>query len=424
MRGYHDHSCRVGASRRDLARITLVVPVSLLITSCTDPLEWDGTTPICALAPELKLELPCSTAPIRIADDPGFVTLAAGSEHTCGLTAAGGAYCWGRDLVGELGMGGWPAVGTSPVALAGSHRFVDIAAGQGHTCAIEATGEARCWGSNDSGQLGTGEGPGGTPAPSPVPAVVLGSLAFSQIRGGAQHTCGVDTAGAAHCWGMDWYGEVGRGEWTMSMHAEPFPVVGGHTFASIDAGMRATCALTPGGQAWCWGFGDFGHLGTTQASICRDVFRDVFCSPEPVAVSTGHRFGALASGSNHACALTLDGEVFCWGDRGQGQLGPAPGTGHTPLALPGHRFARLYAGGSTNCGITAGGETLCWGGNWMGQLGTDTREYATETPAPIAGGHRFAVLSVGNAHACGITEAGATYCWGSNERGQLGVGRW
>jgi len=151
---------------------------------------------------------------------------------------------------------------------------------------------------------------------------------------------------------------------------------------------------------------------------------NVRCSPWPIPIAAAQQFVAVAGGSSFSCALAIDGRLFCWGDGGQHQLGPNTGDRFTPQPVEGWLFHGIHVGGSTTCGSIALGETLCWGGNWMGQLGTGSEEYAEPNPRPIAGGHRWSVLSLGRSHACGITDGGATYCWGSNGDGQLGVGVW
>ena len=83
--------------------------------------------------------------------------------------------------------------------MASGLRFVSIAAGGAHSCGLTAAGAAHCWGSNEHGQLGNGQsGPGRN---STVPVPVGGGLAFTAISAGGSHTCALTAAGAAHCWG-------------------------------------------------------------------------------------------------------------------------------------------------------------------------------------------------------------------------------
>jgi alpha-tubulin suppressor-like RCC1 family protein len=410
---------RVAARRRPGALLLVIG-----LAACDPITDWDGRALICLLNPELPIELPCATKPRSIVDDVGFVAIAAGQDHTCALTADGRPYCWGRSVYTPIDFTTGAGIRTRPVPLASDVRLVSLIAGADHTCGLTAAGEAWCWGANHSGQLGTGTVDGDAWKGSEVPVRVAGDIVFAALGAGTQHTCGIDTEGAAYCWGMDFYGEIGRGVWEMESHPAPVRVVGDHVFTGIDGGQRFTCALAVNGGVLCWGHGHSGELGTLQTSICPDLFMNVRCSPWPIPIGADHEFVAVAGGSSFSCALAADGRTFCWGDNGQYQLGPGAGHGFTPRRVEHFVFSDIHVGGSTTCGTTAAGETLCWGGNWMGQLGTGSDEYAEVDPTPLAGGHRWSALSLGLSHACGITYAGATYCWGSNERGQLGVGVW
>lgn len=92
--------------------------------------------------------------------------------------------------------------------------FAEIVAGQYHTCALTPAQEAYCWGSNGSGQVGNGtDGSSGAWAVT-VPMAVSGSLKLSILAGGSDHTCGLTTSGLAYCWGTNSNGQLGDGTTT------------------------------------------------------------------------------------------------------------------------------------------------------------------------------------------------------------------
>jgi alpha-tubulin suppressor-like RCC1 family protein len=277
-----------------------------------------------------------------------------------------------------------------------------------------------CWSSNHWAALGIGLGEPATPGPQQI----LGDIDFVQLSGGVRHTCGVARDGAAHCWGTDWWGQVGRGVWDMAAVPTPSHVVGGLTFISIGTGQDTTCGLTQEGEAYCWGLGESGTLGTRRIGTCSDLFSLRLCSPSPVRVDTPSRFSSLHTGSAHSCGLTAAGEAYCWGVNGQVRTGTASPDPFVPSPVQNYRFQFLSAGGGTTCGITEAGDTLCWGYNNFGQIGSGSTNYYEEQPATVRGGHRFRVLAVGGNHACAITGAGDTYCWGGNDAGQIGTGVW
>jgi alpha-tubulin suppressor-like RCC1 family protein len=133
---------------------------------------------------------------------------------------------------------------------------------------------------------------------------------------------------------------------------------------------------------------------------------------------------AIATGQNHACALTPDGRAFCWGSNDHGQLGNGSNEARSlsPVEVTGgHRFARIAAGAAHTCALTAVGLAFCWGENTYGQLGngntTDQR-----APAPIAANIAFVSIDGGLSHTCGLTTpVGNAYlwCWGRNDVAQL-----
>src|SRR2546422_957992 len=232
-----------------------------------------------------------------------FAAVSAGDYHTCGVTTAGTAYCWGDNTHGELGDG-TGTDRTSPVAVEGGLTFASVSAGLAHTCGVTTGGAAYCWGYNADGQLGEGTG---TDRTSPV--AVLGGVTFAAVSAGGYHTCGVTTAGTAYCWGR---GLLGDGTLRITNGpTSPVAVRGGLTFAVVIAGRYHTCGVTTAGLACCWGENLDGELGygTTTSRT------------SPVAVLGGLSFARVSAGVAHTCGVTTGGAAYCWGYNAAGELG-------------------------------------------------------------------------------------------------------
>jgi alpha-tubulin suppressor-like RCC1 family protein len=153
-------------------------------------------------------------------------SLAAGAQHMCAMTPAGAGYCWGSNAFGQLGKGGAVTASSRDsipqlVAAPAGVVFARMYAGESHSCAIDVTGDAYCWGRNDYGQLGNGAPTAfGVGVTSPV--LVGGGLKFRSLSLGELFTCGVVAAlgsatgpsplpGTVYCWGDNSYGQIGNG---------------------------------------------------------------------------------------------------------------------------------------------------------------------------------------------------------------------
>ncbi len=352
----------------------------------------------------------------------GAAAIAAGFDHTCALTTAGGVKCWGANWSGELGDGTttWRSM---PVDVAGlASGAVAIAAGYGHTCALTTAGGVKCWGDNYYGQLCDGTT---TDHSTPVDVTGLGRGATA-INTGGWHTCALTAVGGVKCWGDNGVGQLGDGMGTDS--STPVDVVGlGSGAAAIAAGGSHTCALTTAGGVKCWGANWDGQLGDGTATS-RSTPVDV------VGLASG--VTAIAAGLGHTCALTDTGGVKCWGWNREGQLGDGTATSrNTPVDVVGTSrntpvdvvgltsgAAAIAAGGFHTCALTTAGGVKCWGWNLNGQLGDGTT-FDHSTPVDVAGLASGAVaIAAGGWHTCALTMAGGVKCWGSDHYGQLGLG--
>jgi alpha-tubulin suppressor-like RCC1 family protein len=184
----------------------------------------------------------------------------------------------------------------------------------------------------------------------------------------------------------------------------------------IAAGYAQTCALTMAGEVECWGYNHYGQLGDGTTV---DRHRPVAV----IGLARGVR--AVAAGGRHSCALTRTRAVECWGDNAHGELGH--GTTRSslkPLVVAGltHRVQGIAAGEAFACALTRSGRVWCWGDNRHGELGDGTKA-TRERPVSVVGlGSGVVAIALGYLHACALTRAGVVECWGYNRYGQLGDG--
>lgn len=253
----------------------------------------------------------CSGEPGGPSTHGPWVQVVAGESHTCALSPTARVYCWGRNDRGQLGDES-PTRQTTPLLTNLTYAMHGLAAGGGHSCAFGQTGYAYCWGSNEDGQLGSGLAGGNSGSP-----VIVGRyLSFGSLTAGASHSCGVTLAGTPLCWGDNQYGQLGDGSTTD--HPTPSHAAAGLTFQSVSAGANSTCGVTGAGAAYCWGTSGYGDLiGTGYLGGY---------APSPLAVVGGLTFRSLAAGGAYTCGLTDSGAAYCWGGYGteyaMGRKGP------------------------------------------------------------------------------------------------------
>lgn len=289
------------------------------------------------------------------------VQVDAGDAHTCALDYNGTPYCWGDNGDGQLGTGGTTGVDEpAAVAVAPGSTFVEITTGADHSCAIDDQGGAWCWGANAEGQLGIGSAGAGSPAPVQVSAGSGMTGPVVDIAAGGDTTCAETDAGVAWCWGGNGHGQVGDG--TFTDRDEPVRVdtpgvlirqlaVGGHRTCAVDAGgdVRCwgdgiatpvavgaggvrfsqvaagddhVCGLSRAAAGYCWGANADGELGD-GTTVGRTAPQPVDGVPELRDIDAGDR---------HSCGLDARGIAYCWGADDEGQLGNGP-AGATATAV-------------------------------------------------------------------------------------------
>jgi alpha-tubulin suppressor-like RCC1 family protein len=259
----------------------------------------------------------------------GVTAISAGGYHTCALLSSGAVKCWGRNNRGQLGDG-TTTNRSAAVNVGGLAGAIAVSAGGsdlqgGHTCALTGAGGAKCWGRNDLGQLGDGTT---SDRHQPTDVAGLGS-GTAEVHAGRYHSCARTNSGAVKCWGWNISGQLGNGTTTTSN--VPVDVIGLQSdVTSLAAGGLHSCATSANGGARCWGANTSGQLGDGTTSMRSKPVSVLQTPGGPPLLG----IGAVAAGGSlltdgHTCAVMTAGGIKCWGLNGSGQVGDGTTTRRT-----------------------------------------------------------------------------------------------
>jgi len=336
-------------------------------------------------------------------------------------------------LVAPLGLAVLMIAAVAPSVQAAGLKVSAISAGLGFTCARSSDGAAWCWGDNSVGELGDGTTTGRLHPVRVIDGTGAGLAEVRDISAGSGQSCARTADGAAWCWGINSYGQLGDGTYSNSSHAVRVIDTSGAPLGgviAISAGANFSCALATGGVAWCWGDDYIGQLGDGTSTASPRAVRVTLVGGGLLAGAT-----AISAGGSQACVRTSSGTALCWGYNNHGQLGDGTTTdrhgavqvtkkGGSPLT----RVTAISAGtGYYTCARTSDGAAWCWGDDRDGELGdggrTDRHSAVRVNKAKGAPLTGVSTISAAIAHACVRTTSGAAWCWGPNNgAGQLGDG--
>jgi alpha-tubulin suppressor-like RCC1 family protein len=146
--------------------------------------------------------------------------ISASANHTCAIDLSDAAHCWGWNGSGQLGTGLSIVTSSVPAPVAGGYRFRIVSAGERNSCGITLADQTLCWGTNEWGQLANG----GAGFFRNVPEPVASTNTFSAIAVGYGHVCAMTSTGSTDCWGLQMYGALGNGREPL-VQTTPMPVL-------------------------------------------------------------------------------------------------------------------------------------------------------------------------------------------------------
>jgi len=239
---------------------------------------------------------------------------------------------------------------------------------------------------------------------------------------GGHHACAIIVDGTVRCWGQNARGQLGSADAGAMNRSIPVQVDGVMNVTQAAASTVYTmagssCVRESNGNVLCFGDNNNAQLGMTGDNMVHPTAAAVPMLPMSSSVGLSNFFG---------CATTAANEYWCWGDNFAGALGRGMLMG---MGAPGKATLLGDAGISSgspgsdfNLAITTGGALLSWGGNGTGQLGRMAPNNGDPNPGAVQNIMNVTQVASGESHACAVTQAGEVKCWGDNSFAQLGRG--
>ena len=329
----------------------------------------------------------------------GYVDLSVGYRGACGVKANGTVRCWGYNHAGELGsISAGYTTGTVPIV--GITNATSVSVGDRHACVRLLTGQAKCWGTNGAGQLGNKSQ---TNSPTPVAVLVQDGTPLTSIQKiytAKEGTCALLSNETVTCWGNGADGLLGDG--TSDDRSYAGPTVGLTNVVSVSTTWddNRACAVTRQGEAFCWG-----HEWSPSAS-----------NLSPVQKTGITDASSISAGQYHSCVITAGSTFKCWGGgTWQKQTGTTQVSGDI-YTTPGLEVSSIINDGMVTCVVLVGATAKCWGRGWNGVLGTgNDSDRSTATSVKVSSSEILAGverIEIGESLACALMSNTSIYCWG------------
>lgn len=376
-----------------------------------------------------------------------------GGIHSIALNDKAELFVWGANHFGQLGVGDVKSRRT-PERLVLSKKVRAVFTRRDHACILFEDSSVKCMGSNHSGELGLGSVElfiGGAQNLEQLPSVNLGQIKPKKMFLGNGHTCILGEKDELKCFGSNLYGELGVGSAVKNIGTKPSEMGNALTAVNLGretpidgcAGQLYSCVLLQSGAVKC--FGNFQSIGSGGTQSLGSAPGQLGENLKPVNLGASFPVKKLACADSAVCALSMGGDVKCWGKNTGGVLGggiledtvigdAAVEMGESLLKAtlePGLATKDIACGSAHCCAILENCAVKCWGNNKSGQLGLgDTKnrglnlsEMGVALPFIDLGDKYCATkLSMGSISSCATLKTGSTKCWGGNQSAQLGTG--
>ena len=386
-----------------------------------------------------------------------FNQISGGKDTSYGFSLAvgsdGNAYAWGDNSKGQLGDGTTtqkttPVKVRKPANTPTDFTYLQVSAGWWHSLALGSDGNAYAWGYNNYGRLGDGTTTDRytpvrvkTPDRNTYPDLPK-DFTYVQVSAGANHSLALGSDGNAYAWGWNYYGQLGDGT-SGSYRYTPVRVKTpdrntypdlpkDFTYVQVSAGDSYSLALGSDGNAYAWGYNNYGQLGNGYVSY-RTIPVKV---SKPANTPTDFTYLQVSAGHQHSLAVGSDGNAYACGDNSPGSVGDGTTTNRaTPVKVrkpadtpTDFTYLQVNAGWGHSLALGSDGKTYAWGLNWYGQLGNSSggsssipvRVRDPANPTDKSKGLKATQVSGGYFHSLAVGSDGNAYAWGGNRDGQLG----
>jgi alpha-tubulin suppressor-like RCC1 family protein len=342
-------------------------------------------------------------------------------QHACAVLADGTLKCWGSNNLGQLGYGDRTignvmadrrAPDAAGVDLGPGRTAVSVAVAPGTTCALLDDGSVKCWGKNNLGQLGIGT-MDSFAHPAPDLAIDFGQPA-KRISFGIEAGCALLEDNSTKCWGT---GTTGQEEYqNLAPPASPIDWGGLPNATRIWMGYTYQCGVFTDASARCWGDENTGSLGYEgNESFERPPAAAVLQAASQIVPAYNHTCGIHNSGELRCWGANNSGQL------GYGDLSRRD----TPGPMIRSDVAEVALGDAHTCARLFSGSVYCWGEGDDGILGNGSEQGITEPPADdidLGTGRTAVAIRADGQISCAILDDGSMKCWGLNAGGVLGQG--
>lgn len=371
-------------------------------------------------------------------DDPKLkvARVACGADHTLIISDHGQLYLCGMNRYGCLGFGieipcVWnPRILLIVAPIDNCEEFVvHAAAGRTHSVVCCRSGRVYTWGCGDNGRLGHG-----IEANLDRPKALGGAILNEHIifvACGESHTCLIDQSSRLWAFGCGLRGCLGLGDDHDRYEPHLVTSLEGKSVVQVSCGAANTLCLVAEGEVYIWGTGDI---------------------LEPKKLDLSHRILGISAGYYHSLLLASNGDILSWGRGDRYRLGhgdevdvsfPKPiaelrGRGvvqdlRNSIQIELSRASSVddlqpYSIISVACGrnhtlvLTGKHEVWGFGSNNRGQLGLGENKVEVLEPVLIDIPEKASSIAAGYNHSIVITTSGSVYVFGAGDRGQLGTG--